>query len=220
VVPPRSVGRLAVIAPFYGRLDKTEAVLRRVLNESSRPPDELWVVCETVDDFLVASRAVLGAQGAHVELYPTPRDERGRPEVIPYSRAINFALDRTTADYIVYLDNGSMPDPDKYRLMVEALDEHPEYGMVYCGQERTGYQPQTAKAEAIHQDAHGLVNFTQVMHRRTGDRWPLDMGLADPDLADAEFWRSLSRSLGPMYPVASGTILDVHHMESAKALGV
>lgn len=217
------MGSLCLIAPWHGRVDQTEALVRRVLRESSRRPDEFRVVVEDEADLDAAwdtGAEWLDDNGLWLDLLPTPILGNEKYAVIPYSHKINFALDRTDADYIAYLDNGSMPHPDKYRIMVEALDEHPEWGAVYCTQKRTGYNPTLKVADHIEDDAFCKVNFTAVVHRRTADRWSTDMRDADPDLADAIFWRDLHKSLGPFYPVAPDLILDEHHIESEKAAGI
>ena len=207
---------LAVIGTFYGRHDRTEALVRRVM-ESTRPPDEFWVMCESDEDARYVPRMW---KALHVQVLPTIMRD-GKYAEIPYSRKINWALDRTRADLIVYLDNGSMPDREKYELMAAALEEHPDWGAVYCGQHRTGHLDVLAHAGDVIEDAYCVLNYTQVMHRRTEDRWTLDMQYAAPmDLADALFWRSLHASLGAFHPVAAGRLLDEHHIESAKAVGL
>lgn len=154
-----------------------------------------------------------------MRVIPTPT-RNGRYQVIPYSNKINWALDRTTADLIVYVDNGSLPHPAKIELMAGALEARSDWGAVYCGQERTGWNPEVHRAIDTIANGSGQVNYTQVMHRRTNDRWPTDMRLADPDVADGHFWAKLAVSLGPLHPVAPNLILDEHHMPSHKAAGV
>lgn len=147
----------------------------------------------------------------------------GRYKVIPYSNKINWALARQTGDAILYLDNGSMPHPRKVELMAAALEANPEWGAVYCGQHRTGYLDETYRAgpdATTIANGNGQLNYTQVMHRPTSDRWTLDMAHADPDIADGLFWQSLHRTLGPFHPVGSDLILDEHHMADPKAVGV
>lgn len=217
------IGTVAVIGTFYQRHENTGPLLNRVMNAEG--VGELWIMCEGEDDYFVAEGWLgdpheTGMEDVHLVHLATPRDEDGRYSVIPYSHKINWALDQTRADYIVYLDNGSMPDPEKYELMARALDEHPEWGAVYCGQRRTGHAPADAHANGVVHDAYCVLNYTQVMHRRTDDRWTLDMGHAVPDLADALFWRSLHASLGPFYPVAEGRLLDEHHIPDNKAVGL
>jgi hypothetical protein len=138
--------------------------------------------------------------------------------VIPYSNKINWALDRTRCDTIVYLDNGSMPDPDKYKTMFVTIN-HRDVGAVYCGQKRTGYLDETSVADKIIDGANGVLNYTQVMHRKTADRWPLDLRYADPDIADGVFWDLLHKRLGSFHPAGS-RVLDEHHMPEPKAQGI
>lgn len=196
-------------------------MVQRLLTDSSRRPDETWLLCESQDDAAVLERALKGKRqrGVFLKVIPTPR-AHGSYKVIPYSNKINWALNRTSADLIVYLDNGSTPHPRKYEVMAGALEQHPRWGAVYCTQKRTGYHNVTHEARDVLQNGDGQVNYTQVMHRITDDRWPLDMALADPDVADGKFWSALHRKLGPFHPVGGGRVLDEHHMPDAKAVGV
>jgi hypothetical protein len=196
------MGRLAVIAPWHGRHANTEPILRRVLLESTRPPDELWIVVEDDEDARAVMRAcdVLGIDLPRLHVLPTPRLENGDFAVIPYSLGTNYALDRTDCDYIAYLTNDSMPEPRKYELMTRALAENPEWNVVYCGQRRNGndYPPR-----GVLDSAFTVLDHTQVMHRRSDVRWRLAM--ADILLGDAYFWQDLG---GPYYPVGDTLILD------------
>src|SRR6185369_7701901 len=112
------------------------------------------------------------------------------------SHKINWALDRTEADLIVYLDNGSLPAPGKFAAMVPVAESS---GAAYCRQLRTGHTPgEYPTVKGAIDDAYCVLNYTQVMHRRTDDRWSLDMRNATPiDIADALFWRELHKSIGP-----------------------
>jgi hypothetical protein len=216
--------RLALIATFHARHEATLPLLRKVLVDSTRTPDELWVLCEDEADteaaVLALNRLAKPAQAtASVVTLPTPQ-ENGCYKVIPYSHKINWALDRTTADAICYLDNGSMPAPHKYAAFVEGLEQHPEWGCVYVTQERTGHDPGLFVADEVIANGEGRLNFTQFSHRRTADRWTTDMRWANPDVADALFMRDLAVSLGPMFPVGGPTVGDWHDMPSAAAAGV
>lgn len=184
---------LAVIGTFYRRRDRWPDMLSRV-TASTRPPDELWALVEDWEDHahLVES---LGECPAIVRVVPTPMNGERYAE-IPYSRKINAALDWTRCDLIAYLTDDSLPHCDKYAVMAAALDEHPDWGAVYCSQDYgTGHR---LAVEPI-SDAYCVVDHTQVMHRRTADRWPLDVSLMR--IGDATFWRSLHRSLGDFHPV-------------------
>lgn len=197
--------RLAVIGTFYARHERTPDIMRAVLIDQSRPPDEFWVMCENTED----ARAVLewladrdaweSLMPIRLHIVPTPMDG-DRYLVVPYANKINYALDRTDCDYLTYLSNDSIPHRDKYAEMSSALDEHPEWGAVYCGQMRNDTETPTRGVVA---DAYTVLDHTQVMHRRTDDRWSLDGNIR---LGDAEFWRKLHASLGPFHPVPA--ILD------------
>jgi hypothetical protein len=213
--------KLAAIATLYGRHDKTLPLLEQVLN-SSRVPDELWLMCEGVDDAKAAIWALnkLGHRGAAVTVLETNLTPMGTYAIIPYSNKINWALDRTKADAVVYIDNGSMPSREKYGAMLKALEDNPSWGAVYCSQERSGYDAKTQWADSVVENAYAVLNYTQVMHRVTNDRWSTNMSHADPDLADAIFWRDLHKTLGAFHPVDGSTIHDWHHINSQKAEGV
>jgi len=222
--------RLAVIGTFYGRHENSLPILKRLFVESSRKPDEAWLMCETNEDaeaLREAYRALYDAEmldewpdGLKILHLPTPK-KRGVYTVIPYSNKINFALNNTEADAIVYLDNGSMPHFEKFRYMLNRLMQKPnKVKAVYCTQERTGFRDEISVADAVIEDAYCVLNYTQVMHRLTDDRWPTDMTYARPaDLADATFWRKLHKSLGAFYPVGT-QVLDEHHMPSPSAQGL
>lgn len=210
---------LAVIGTFYQRHENTPRIAAAI-RAQTRQPDELWLMCEGEDDAAAIEAEDWGSALVNVLVEPTPRAENGRYAVIPYSNKINMALGLTGADYIVYLDNGSLPHPEKYEHMAALLDADPTVGATYCGQHRTGYAEVNAYADGVVADAYCRLNYTQVMHRWTDDRWTLDMAHADPDLADAIFWRSLHASLGAFHPVAPGLLLDEHHIPSEKAAGI
>lgn len=219
---------LAVICPFYGRHESAFPLLHRLFIGGTAHPTEVHFVCEEEADqnaLLDAYRELFELEllddwpkGLIITRYPTPMNGNAYAE-IPYSRKINLALDTTGCDLITYLDNGSMPDPLKYETMVAGLESHPEWGAVYCGQKRTGMHELTCQAQDPVEDAYCGLNFTQVMHRKTTDRWPVDMRHANPDLADGLFWRSLHASLGVFFPVGIGRILDEHHIPNASAQG-
>lgn len=223
------MANLAVIGTFFQRHENSLPLLKRLYIDSTRKPDEAWLMCETEEDAQAIHEAYEWLYdnellddwplGLYVRVVPTPKQENGSYEIIPYSNKINHALALTKADLIVYLDNGSMPSDDKFELMAAGLEANPEWGAVYCGQKRTGMTDYLAQAADPVYDGYCNLNYTQVMHRKTEDRWTLDMNHANPDLADGMFWRSLHQSLGVFYPVAPGRILDEHHIPNAAAIG-
>lgn len=179
-------------------------------------------MCEDKEDTSVAAKfAKRSYRGLRIVEYPTPRTSDGDYAVLPYSYKINQALDLTAADGIVYLDNGSMPHPRKYELMAAELEAHPEYGAVYCSAYHSGVRELFIPATRVIENAYCVLNFTQVMHRPTSDRWTLDLSNGRPyDLADALFWRSLHKNLGSFYPVKFDKFLDVHRIEGYRAIGL
>lgn len=222
--------RYAVIGTFYKRTENSLPLLKRLYIDATRKPDEAFLMCESQDDADALHRAWAELyelelveqqpETLHIVVCPTPQRENGSYEVIPYSNKINHALALTTADAIVYLDNNSDPKPEKYQTMIEALEANPDWGAVYCTQKRTGYVNELFIADEVVPNAYCRLNYTQVMHRLTNDRWPLDMHLADPDLADGVFWSVLHNSLGDFFPCGNQVILDEHHMEHSYASGI
>lgn len=218
--------RLTVIGTFHKRWENSLPLLKRLYVDSTRKPDESFLMCETgedVDALMSAYRDLYDLElldgfpaGLHILEHNTPRIE-GRYAVIPYAYKINHALDCAEGDAVVYLDNNSDPKPTKYQAMLTGLEQHPAWGATYCTQKRTGMNDMVFRAEYPVDDAFCALNYTQVMHRPTADRWPLDMRLADPDLADGYFWRSLHMSLGAFFPVGGSEILDEHHIPDACA---
>jgi len=164
-------------------------------------------MCEAEEDAdVVRAWAATEASDAAVaclelRVLPTPRTSDGRLAVIPYSHATNYALGHTSASYIAYLTNDSLPHPDKYRAMAAALDANPTWGAVYCGQSRNGSPVDITGP--IH-DAACVLDHTQVMHRASDARWPLDM--AKIRVGDAWFWRELHARFGPIQPVGAGVL--------------
>jgi hypothetical protein len=191
---------LAAILTAYGkRGEQNIPAIAEALRAQTRPADWLFVMYEGIP-YSVVEGAFSGIRDAVWERVDTPREENGRYAVVPYSLKINRALDaideRGGCDYIVHVTDDSLPHPEKFAKMTRALDEHPDWGAVYCYQQRNG---QVMGDQGVVDDAYAKIDHTQVMHRRTSDRWPLET--AHMLLGDANYWRALHRSLGPFYPV-------------------
>ena len=220
--------RLAVIGTFAGRHENTFALMHRLFVDSTRKPDEAWLMCEAREDADAIEDAFdeLYAMGLIEDLVPgfptilqTPKTN-GNYDVIPYANKINFALDQSEADLFVYLDNNSMPGPQKFEVLARALEENPDWGAVYCTQKRTGFAPMVMEAVDPVRDGYCVLNYTQVMHRKTDQRWTLDMRHANPDLADGLFWRQLHDQVGAFYPAGGTRIHDDHHIPSPAMAGL
>jgi hypothetical protein len=215
-------GHVVVIATLHKRLENTWPIVRRLFSESTRAPDECWLMCEDEDDYKTAHAA--RSYWSHPKVckvvkLPTERIGK-RYALIPYSTKINYALDRAEGDYVVYLDNNSMPHERKLELMAKALDENPGWFAVYCAQQRTGMRDHVAPADGIVKHGMCAVNYTQVMHRMTGQRWTTDIRYGNPDLADGMFWQQLNEHHGAFYPVAPELVLDTHHIPETAAEGM
>lgn len=222
--------RYVVIGTFYRRYENSLPLMKRIFVDATRKPDQVLLMCEEIEDVrsLMNAHKILydlelmesDPLNMFIRLCPTPKWDGGGYKVIPYAHKINEALRETTCDAVVYLDNNSDPKPEKYQTMVEGLETHPEWGAVYCTQKRTGMSEVTHTADEVVEDGYCKLNYTQVMHRKTDDRWPLDMTLADPDLADGVFWRQLHTSLGPFHPVGGSMVLDEHDIPHPYAAGL
>lgn len=204
-------GRVAMLATFYRRPELVAPVAAAV-RAQTRSPDELWLLCETEADeaLLAAEQWPIAPRLIRLDC---PRDASGRPIANPLAVELNYALDRTSADYILYVPDDSLPNPRKIEHMAAALDAHPEWGAVYCGIVQTlpaGSEPRICRADTIVEDAYLVLDMVQVMHRRTDDRWPRDMSLIR--ICDAHFWRRLHTRLGAFYPVDE--LLDAHGARS------
>lgn len=213
---------LALIGTFHKRYENTLPLLIRVLKESTHVPEEVWLLCEDEEDMGFVTDAVDDLKpetAVRAVQLPTPRVD-GRYRVIPYSHKINWALGQTKANAVTYLDNNSMPSIDKYKAIVDGLEQNPDWGCVYVTQERTGFAPLICTADEVVECGAYRLNYTQLAHRRTADRWPLDMRYADPDIADAMFMVLLAKSLGPVFPVGGLEVQDFHHIPSPAAAGI
>jgi GT2 family glycosyltransferase len=194
------VARLAVVGTFYHRQDDIPA-LSAAIRAQTRAPDEIWWMHEVPADGDALRAADWGPSALHVVNVAIPRGDDGAPLVTPFAPLINRALDSTTADLIVYLTDDSLPEPDKYHAMAEALEEHPDRGAVFCWQSnRAGGRVHTINAGGGRDPVrYGWLDHTQVMHRATALRWPEDITA----LHDADWWyfRALAVGLGPIYAV-------------------
>ena len=195
---------LAVIYTVYRRPWAYDRV-NEALRAQTRAPDIVQVMSEPIGDGQAYDIDAPGLYNGWRLGIVRPGDDN------PLSVAINNALEwLDEVDYITYLTDDSLPDPRKYEVMSRALDEHPEWGVVYCGQDfgtakdpedwlDGGRQIGTRHADRIVEDPWCVVDHTQVMHRRTSARWPQDRSTMR--LSDAHFWRELVADLGPFYPV-------------------
>lgn len=183
------------------------------------------MICEAEEDVRVVEEALaelkemdllpIKPTGWRFLQHPTPQTD-GKYDVIPYSNKINYALDRIQTDAVVYLDNGSMPTPEKYEIMMQGIEAG--HDAVYCAQQHTGFDTGLRGAHNVVTDPYCRLNFTQVMHTVGPERWTLDMRYANPDLADAMFFRDLVPRVHAFFPVGpADKPLDFHHIPSPAA---
>lgn len=207
---------VAVVGVFYRRPEFVPRIAA-ALRAQTRPPDQVWLMCE--ED---ADRDALAAEKwpglRWISLVTFPRDENGRPLLVPPSVLINAALDdpEFDADYVTYLADDSLPGERKLELMAKRLDEGAD--VVYCSQDRGSVPDNEAWLAAgpgggyIHRADHPedapwcKVDMTQVMHRTNDLRWPTDM--RHIKIGDAEFWNLLRDRYGAFQPVDE--VLDWH----------
>lgn len=189
---------VAAIVTLYSRPHNIPR-LSEAWGAQVRMPDELWLIGEgRIMQEVYRSE---WPDWLHIRDYPTPRNQDGSYAVVPYSNKINHALDHTKADYIVYGTDDSFPAHDKIKIMAAALDANDDWGAVYCEQSwrsPAGTEGHRGNMGPV-DNAHSLIDHTQVMHRRTADRWTLNM--SQVRLGDATFWMELHKSLGAFMPV-------------------
>ena len=197
-------GSLAVIVTLHRRAPLVPR-LAEAMRAQARRPDRLWLVYDELDD---APDADWGCLTYNVVFH----SDEGNP----MASSINAVLDLDNkSDYIAYLTDDSLPAPDKYRAMAQALDEHPEWGAVYCSQDYGsardfehwlggGQNTGVRHASAPQGSPDFSVDHTQVMHRRSDDRWPTEQGLRHH--GDGVFFSRIVERFGPLQPV--GEVLD------------
>ena len=189
---------VAAIVTLYNRPHNVRRVAEAWMAQT-QTPDELWLLTE--GRIITEVYKQEWPDWRHIRELPTPRRTDGTYAVVPYAQKINYALDRTACDFIVYGTDDSFPAPEKVGRMSHALDANPDWGVVYCGQSwrspdgTEGHRGDIGRID----NAFSVIDHTQVMHRLTADRWDLD---GEIRLGDALFWRRLHASLGAFYPVA------------------
>ena len=206
---------LALIATFYRR---PWAIPRigDALRAQTRAPDDFIALWEDEGDEEAVEElcdAAVGWVSPHMRWERESEARMLRPDPAnnnPLGVGINKALDLIDSDYITYLTDDSLPAPDKYRRMVQALDENPSWGAVYCSQDygrasgpddwlAGGTHEGTRHATEPEPNPFTRVDHTQVMHRRCKARWPESFD--DRKLSDAHFFRDLVAEVGPLMPV-------------------
>lgn len=195
---------LSVVATFYRRPLLVPRIAQSI-REQTRKPDLLWLVYEDPADGDALRAADWGAEHRILRYTPTAGN-------LAVSDAINMALDRDGSDLVTYLTDDSLPYPEKYERMAGALDAHPDWNAVYCSQAFGSAASAESWLECTYHSYSGVrtahdpqptpfcvVDHTQVMHRATKVRWPVD--LASRRYSDGMFFNELVRAGGPLMPV-------------------
>ena len=205
---------VALVCTFYHRPEFYPAIAEAI-RDQTRPPDELWLMCEDGAD-ADALAACLWPAGASIVVVSVPRHDNGEPMVVPPSLLINKALDLSKADYFVYLADDSLPYPEKIERLAARLDAGAL--VAYCAQDRgqvgtkdewlsaIGSVGSISPANGPQMSPYCQVDMTQVMHRRSDDRWPLEM--EHRKIGDAVFWNRLLDRYGGFENVPE--VLDWH----------
>ncbi|WP_282171265.1 glycosyltransferase family 2 protein [Cytobacillus firmus] len=142
-----------------------------------------------------------------------------------YATLINEAIPKTTGKYITYLTDDNEFLPDRFTVMTNYMNQHPEIHAVYSKQKvkfRMGNgkmsKQRTRKTYGILNQAAGYVDHCSVMHTREvadkiydkyGSYWD-----EDPKHwynGDAAFWNRLTE-FTPFYPIDK--ILDLAYKDS------
>ena len=80
--------KLALIGTFYGRHEQSVACVKRVL-ESTRVPDEIFLLCETPEDAINLQRFIKDPR-VQSHVLSTPKNEDGTYAVTISTSLLNF----------------------------------------------------------------------------------------------------------------------------------
>jgi len=187
-----SDARVSVIIPAYDRPDMLQEAIVSVLDQTyddfevvvvdDGSPEPLEPVVEQFDDNRIEYHRLEENQGANV--------------------ARNTGIEKSSGDYLAFLDDDDRWKPTKLEDQVVILDKKPDIGLVYTGQEFVDSDETTTKTKTP--DGGGDVKryllkggyvggFSCVMLRR---ELVCTVGKPDPELPilqDTEWWLRLSR---------------------------
>ncbi len=148
-------------------------------------------------------------------LHFTP-SEQERQESVRYATNFNHGATRTTGEYLTFLCGDDYYLPDRFRRMLEVLDEGHQvvYGSQLLFQEENGgiVQRGLRQASIPLEDAFHLVDLNSVMLTRSAFN-QVGGFPTDPELwkdADAYLWRKLTAAGHRFIPV-TGLPTDVKH---------
>ena len=179
--------RVAVVVPVHDQ----EAWLPAALHSLRAQSLQDWE-CVVVDDGSPGD--VAAALGAAAQ------DPRVRLERLPANRglgaALNRGLDLTTAPYVAYLPADDVLHAGHLESLVAALDAAPDARLAVAGVRHDRDRVSLGRIEGE------PLQFVQVAHRRTHDRWLERAELTTDDL-DRMLW---TRLLDGQEPVLTGEL--------------
>jgi len=121
--------KVSVIIPTFRRPDKLKRAIDSVLAQTY-PHIELWVVDDNhpTSEFRKATEEVMNGYS---------HDDRVKyiqhSSNLNASTARNSGFNKSTGEFICFLDDDDWFFPEKVERQVTFLNDHPQYGGVYCG---------------------------------------------------------------------------------------
>ena len=114
--------RVTIIIPAFNREKYDRQAIESVLAQTHQNMETIVVDDGSTD----GTRSIIESFGDQVELLEHPgRENRGQ------SASINLGLSRSTGEFAAILNSDDYWLPDKLRLQLTYLHEHPEVGLVY-----------------------------------------------------------------------------------------
>jgi GT2 family glycosyltransferase len=167
------------------------------------------VLAQTCEDFevLVIDDGSDGTEQALADLDPRVKYVRGSAEGVATAR--NAGIDKTTGDFVAFLDDDDWWYPRKLECLLDAFRLHPDAGLIYSGLncvDRHGATLWPANIRGVHGDGYAAVlegNFIANSAAVVRRACLTSVGRFDGSLSgceDWDFWIRLARQY-PMYLV-------------------
>ena len=130
--------RVSVVIPAYNGAQFIGNALESVLSQSL-PADEIIVVNDGSED---ATAEVLQAYAHQIQIIEQPN--------LGVAAARNRGLAAAQGELIAFLDQDDLLLPDKLKLQVDCLAQHPTVGMLHSGFRRSRLDSADARAVQRH----------------------------------------------------------------------
>jgi glycosyltransferase involved in cell wall biosynthesis len=215
--------RVSVCITHYERPDKLAATLESLARQT-RLPDEvfLWDDCSPQDPAEIAHR--FSKRFPHFVYHRNPRN-LGMPG------NLNAVLAQATGDYVANLHDADVFHPQLLEKWVQALEQHPTAGLVFCGLDATRDNP--AGPEMIVPDiaplTPGIMFFDRwfvgcrrsiiwgtVMVRKSVYERVLPFAPRYHNWADVDMWMRICRDHDIAYVREPLIVLDNTHTKQRK----